>query len=114
VIDEDFNRQVDFFFNYSNILSSNNHFIHEEEDDDEEILEERCLYEQISSIYNHPIARNIPGPSQGINEILDSDNEEEEEQDILAYDVLFEQRENEGGSTSVFQLPFARIGRLLE
>ncbi|KAG2234020.1 hypothetical protein INT48_007110, partial [Thamnidium elegans] len=70
----------------------------------------------ISSIYNHPAARNIPGPSQRsrMDEILGSDNEdEEEEQDILAYDVLFEQRENDG-STNIFQLPFARIGRLLE
>ncbi|GAA5799606.1 hypothetical protein HPULCUR_005022 [Helicostylum pulchrum] len=121
VIEEDFNRQVDLFCNYSSILSqTSNHFqvIHEEEDDDdddEELLEERCLYEQISSIYNHPAARNIPGPSQRIDEILGSDNddEEEEEQDILAYDVLFEQRENDG-STNIFQLPFARIGRLLE
>lgn len=121
MIEEDFNPQIDFFCNYSSILSqTSNHFqvIHEDDDeddeDDEEQLEERCLYEQISSIYNHPAARNIPGPSQRIDEILSSDNdEEEEEQDILAYDVLFEQRENDG-STNIFQLPFARIGRLLE
>ncbi|KAI9350357.1 hypothetical protein BD770DRAFT_445912 [Pilaira anomala] len=125
---EELNRTIDFFCNYRSILSNteSNLFQQEEEeededDDDEEMLEERCLYEQIASMYNHPVARNLPsGPSHTMDEILDSiineeeEEEEEEEQNILAYDVLFEQRENEGGSTSAFQVPFARIGRLLE
>ncbi|CAO3626204.1 unnamed protein product [Mucor hiemalis] len=124
--DEDFNRELDFFY------------IHEgQEDDEEELLEERCLYEQLSSMYNHPIARNFDSDSmnemderQRIDELLSSitdggEAESREEDDIIAYDVHFEQRINNHNqtisdesttatTTSRFQLPFARIGRLLE
>lgn len=103
------------------------------------------MYEQLSSIYNHPIARSfdssndINGQQQQserseqirIDELLSSiaDNRHEEEQvenEIVAYDVLFEQRptrnnndtrfndDDSEGLRSIFQLPFARIGRLLE
>lgn len=126
--DEDFNRELDFFY------------IHEGQEDEEEelLLEERCLYEQLSSMYNHPIARNFDSDSmnemderQRIDELLSSitdggEAEAREEDDIVAYDVHFEQRINHNQTTSDepatttttttsrFQLPFARIGRLLE
>lgn len=111
--------------------------IHEgQEDEEEELLEERCLYEQLSSMYNHPIARNFDSDSmdemderQRIDELLSSitdggETDTREEDDIIAYDVHFEQRINHNQAisdesattttTSRFQLPFARIGRLLE
>lgn len=88
------------------------------------MLEERCLYEQLSSIYNHPIARNMSttqGQTSSLNDlivesIISEEEEEEQVDDIVAYNILFEQRENISSetTTSIFQLPFARIGRLLE
>lgn len=88
------------------------------------MLEERCLYEQLSSMYNHPIARNIStqGQTSNLNELIvesmiaAEEEEEESVDEIVAYNILFEQRENNNHetTTSIFQLPFARIGRLLE
>ncbi|CAO3651025.1 unnamed protein product [Mucor fragilis] len=133
-------------------------FEDEEEDDDEEALEERCLFEQLSSMYNHPVARNFTSSSthpftassrsdtptvfRELAERLHQAEEEQEEQndaeddeDIVSYDVRFEQRtmnENseleqphadgtweasavsEPETESLFHLPFARFGRLLD
>ncbi|KAL0136252.1 hypothetical protein V8B55DRAFT_1566886 [Mucor lusitanicus] len=147
----------------------------EEEDDDEETLEERCLFEQLSSMYNHPIARNFTSSSthpftassradtptvfrellaERLHRNVEEEEEEEEEedqdedeeeaddtdqdQDIISYDVRFELRTmNEDNeleqphadgtwetsvaaapaepeTESLFHLPFARFGRLLD
>ncbi|CEP14011.1 hypothetical protein [Parasitella parasitica] len=134
----------------------------DEEDDDEEALEERCLFEQLSSMYNHPIARNFTSTSaspftalarsattptayrrfadrlqaqQEEGEEQEEITEDEEDRDIVSYDIRFEQRtmndDNElnppeadgtweasilpqAETDSLFQLPFARFGRLLD
>ncbi|EPB86433.1 hypothetical protein HMPREF1544_06795 [Mucor circinelloides 1006PhL] len=138
-------------------------FNDEEEEDDEEALEERCLFEQLSSMYSHPIARNFTSSStnpftapsrpdtpinttvyreiaerlgRGAEEAEAEVNEEEEEEDteegIISYNVRFEQRTMneleqphadrtwetsivpEPETESLFHLPFARFGRLLD
>ncbi|GAN10403.1 hypothetical protein MAM1_0352d09944 [Mucor ambiguus] len=130
----------------------------EEEEDDEETLEERCLFEQLSSMYSHPIARNFTSSSthpftasprsdaptdlRELAERLHRNVEEEEEaddtdddEDIISYDVRLEQRTMnpnneleqphadgtwetslapEPETESLFHLPFARFGRLLD
>ncbi|KAG2205030.1 hypothetical protein INT47_002654 [Mucor saturninus] len=75
------------------------------------------------------MARNITsstrmmGQTASLNEFIvesmmaeETEEEEEVVDDIVAYNILFEQRENNNNetTTSIFQLPFARIGRLLD
>ncbi|KAK4521284.1 uncharacterized protein ATC70_011898 [Mucor velutinosus] len=136
-------------------------FEDEEEEGSEEALEERCLFEQLASMYNHPVARNFTSSSthpfiasssgsdtptvlRELAERLHRNEAEEAEEeaddteddgDIISYDVRFEQRamnENnelepphadrtwetpiapEPETESLFHLPFARFGRLLD
>lgn len=148
--------------------------------DHEELLEERCLYEQLSNIYNdnHAIdldnsepgdSSSFPSQQQSSNNMSSSayyhrhtgqqlpslaslalpqpsiEQEQPDEQryqgeasdevdEIIGYDVLFEQTRPTASTTSgagtgtiynrdqqestttssIFQLPFARFGRFLE
>lgn len=133
-LEDDYNAELDFFCKHQkswyqiSILKKKDGplQVHQEEqeddDDDEETLEERCLYERLSSIYNHPIARNFNGSSSNESPSTRTFRWEE---DPLSYEIESEQNVFEGTediereaevttAASTFLFPFARFSRIFE